>query len=142
MKNIKLPEHDPRNAPRVCSTCNTEKPSSEFYLEKDKRAQNGIAQRSTCKPCTEDRKYKRFIEKTYNFTFDQYEDLFDKQGGKCAICESRIGNNRTGRLFVDHCHETHKVRGLLCSSCNHGLGQFKDSPKLLQKAISYLTDNK
>lgn len=141
MRNIKLPLDDARNSPRICSTCNQEKPSSMFYLEKDKRATNGIAQRSICQSCTEDRKYKRFIEKTYNFTYTQYEEMFDKQGGKCAICESRIGNSKTGRLFVDHCHDTLKVRGLLCSNCNHGLGQFKDSPKLLQKAINYLTNN-
>ena len=142
MTSLELPKDDPRNSPRVCTHCEKEKESSEFYLERDKRALNGISQRSTCKTCTEKRKYKRFIEKTYSFTFEQYEELLEKQDGKCAICESRIGNGRTSRLFVDHCHETYKVRGLLCSNCNHGLGQFKDSPKLLQRAINYLTDNK
>ena len=142
MGKLKLPTNDPRNGPRICTKCNQEKPSNEFYLEKDKRATNGIAQRSTCKTCTEDRKYKRFIEKTYNFTFDEYERLFEDQKGKCAICESRISSTRTSRLFVDHCHHSGKVRGLLCSSCNHGLGLFKDSPKLLSKAIEYLSDNK
>ena len=39
---------------------------------------------------------------------------------------------------VDHCHETNQIRGLLCSSCNIGLGQFQDSIKLLSKAIDYL----
>lgn len=137
---INLPNNDPRNAPRVCTSCNKEKDASNFKLEKDKRALNGIAQRSKCRECDEFRKYKRFIQKTYDFSYEEYEALFDKQSGKCAICESKIGNVRTSRLFVDHCHQTMKVRGLLCSSCNQGLGQFKDSPKLLQRAISYLTN--
>ncbi len=137
---IKLPKDDPRNHPRVCTTCNKEKDSSEFKLERDRRAQNGISQRSKCRECDEFRKYKRFIEKTYQFTYTEYEELFDKQGGKCAICENKLGNARASRLFVDHCHETLKVRGLLCSSCNHGLGLFKDSPKLLQRAVNYLLD--
>lgn len=141
MTKLKLPSSDPRNGPRVCTTCKQEKPSSEYYLERDKRATNGISQRSICRPCTEERKYKRFIEKTYNFTFDQYEKMLDQQRGKCAICDSRLSSSRTGRLFVDHCHTTGKVRGLLCSACNHGLGLFKDSPKLLNKAINYLSDN-
>jgi len=140
MRSIQLPKDDPRNSPRVCSHCNAEHPSSEFYLEKDKRALNGISQRSTCRKCTEHRKYKRFIEKTYKFTFEQYEQLFDSQDGKCAICESKVGNSKTGRLFVDHCHSSHEVRGLLCGNCNSGLGHFKDSPKLLQRAINYLSD--
>ena len=142
MTKLKLPSNDPRNSPRVCSSCEKEKPSSEFYLEKDKRALNGITQRSTCKPCTENRKYKRFIEKTYNFTFADYQNMLEQQHYKCAICESKISSSRTSRLFIDHCHTSGKVRGLLCSSCNHGLGLFKDSPKLLKKAINYLSDEK
>ena len=137
---LQLPKGDYRNQPKVCTTCNELKPASDFKLEKDKRATNGISQRSKCKVCDEDRKYKAFIKRTYDFTFEQYEQMYDAQNGKCAICESRIGNSRTGRLFVDHCHTTNKVRGLLCSNCNHGLGQFKDSPKLLQRAIEYLSD--
>lgn len=139
---IQLPKDDYRNKPKICTSCNQLKDATEFKLEKDKRATNGIAQRSKCRECDEFRKYKRFIEKTYEFSWQKYEEMFNAQSGKCAICESKISSNRTSRLFIDHCHETMKVRGLLCSSCNHGLGQFKDSPKLLQKAINYLSDNK
>ena len=137
---IQLPKEDPRNSPRICTTCNREKHSSEFKLERDKRALNGIAQRSKCKDCDSFRQYKSLIKRTYNFSWENYEEMFDAQQGKCAICESKISSARTSRLYVDHCHDTMKVRGLLCSNCNHGLGQFKDSPKLLQRAINYLTD--
>lgn len=136
---IQLPKDDYRNCPKVCTTCNKSKPIEAFKLERDRRTTNGIAVRSKCQECDEFRKYKRFIKKTYDFSWEQYEEMFDKQGGKCSICESKISSSRTSRLYVDHCHTTLKVRGLLCSSCNNGLGLFKDSPKLLQRAINYLT---
>lgn len=139
---IKLPKDHPNKDGRECTTCLTFKPASEFTLSHDKRSFGGVAMRSKCKKCDEHRKYKRFVKKTYDITYDQYEDLLEKQDFKCAICESKVGNSRTSRLFVDHCHEKLHVRGLLCGSCNHGLGQFKDSPKLLKKAISYLTSGK
>lgn len=136
---IKLPDDHPYKDGRICTTCNEFKEAHQYKLEKDKRAYKGVSMRSKCKSCDELRKYKRFIKKTYDITFEDYEEMLESQNGKCAICESKIGNSRTTRLFVDHCHTTGNVRGLLCSSCNHGLGQFRDSPKLLQKAIKYLT---
>lgn len=141
---LELPKDHPYIDGRECTTCNTFKPASEFKLERDKRASFGITMRSKCRVCDEHRKYKRFIKKTYDITWDDYEELLESQNYKCAICESTVSSKRTSRLFVDHDHnsETLTVRGLLCSNCNHGLGQFKDSPKLLQKAIGYLTTNR
>ena len=43
--------------------------------------------------------------------------------------------------FVDHCHTTNKVRGILCAACNFGIGKFKDSTALLYLAIDYLKKN-
>lgn len=57
------------------------------------------------------------------------------QNGRCAICGSA---QKKKSLSVDHCHKTGRVRGMLCQDCNFGLGKFKDSPTLLQTAISYL----
>lgn len=74
----------------------------------------------------------------YGLTAEEYKQLIDKQDGKCAICGASIGNTEGDRLYVDHDHATGKVRGLLCSNCNLGLGKFQDSVQLLQKAILYL----
>lgn len=41
-------------------------------------------------------------------------------------------------FVVDHDHETGKVRGLLCNSCNVMLGHSKDDVAILQKGIEYL----
>jgi len=65
---------------------------------------------------------------------DEFTALLDAQDGMCAIC----GGTGRKRLAIDHDHDTGDVRGLLCSQCNLGLGNFKDSPKVLRKAIKYL----
>lgn len=140
--SIKLPNNHPHSRGRECTTCGIFKPASQYTLSRDSRSFGGVAMRSKCKTCDEFRKYKRFIKKTYDFSFEQYEEMFDRQGGCCAICKSKVSSTRTSRLFIDHCHDTLKIRGLLCSQCNHGLGLFKDSSTLLKKAIEYLESNK
>lgn len=137
-KKLKLPENHPFIGGRECTSCKTFKDASQFSIEKDKRALTGIAMRSKCKKCNEAVKYKSFIKRTYDITYNDYGAMMVSQNNSCAICKSRIGNSKTSRLFVDHCHDTMKVRGLLCSNCNHGLGQFKDSSTLLRRAIHYL----
>ena len=59
------------------------------------------------------------------------------QGGCCAIC----GTSDTGKrkaFAVDHNHDTGKIRGLLCSNCNTGIGNLRDNVELLERAIDYL----
>jgi hypothetical protein len=71
-----------------------------------------------------------------------YDNLVKIQNGLCAICKKpETSSNQhvlQKRLAVDHCHKTGKVRGLLCSKCNRGIGYFNDSTDLLYKAIIYL----
>jgi Recombination endonuclease VII len=64
-------------------------------------------------------------------------ELFERQNGTCAIC-GREEWEKVKVLGVDHDHKTGRVRGLLCTDCNMGLGKFKDDPALLRKAIKYL----
>lgn len=67
-----------------------------------------------------------------------YETLFEQQRGVCAICEQPQTLGRYLTLCVDHCHATGKIRGLLCTRCNRGLGLFKDNTVSLRNAINYL----
>lgn len=83
------------------------------------------------------------MKKHYGITVEQYLEMHDKQGGVCAVCgcaESSVDprTKRVRRLAVDHCHDTGKIRGLLCSSCNTAIGQMKDDVRILSSAISYL----
>lgn len=80
----------------------------------------------------------RNYQKCFGITIDDYEKMLKAQDGKCAICQRRPGIDQEKRLHVDHCHTTGKVRGLLCSKCNCGIGHLADSPERLRKAASYI----
>lgn len=81
------------------------------------------------------------LKKNYGVTLDWYKEQYAKQGGACAICnqpETSVIRGKVLSLAVDHCHDTGKVRALLCSGCNTGIGSLKHNRDLLQKAIAYL----
>lgn len=87
-----------------------------------------------------------YLKKKYNITLEEYNDILKKQNNVCLICEKEESNkkkktNSVIKLAVDHCHKTGKIRGLLCTSCNTGLGNFKDDILLLDKALNYLKSN-
>lgn len=71
----------------------------------------------------------------------QYDTMMIAQNGVCAICrnpEFGSQNGKVKRLSVDHCHNSGKIRGLLCNGCNPGIGYFKDNPALLRAAADYI----
>lgn len=79
--------------------------------------------------------------KTYKLTEQSFAALYDKQEGRCAICDIFLPLNDLNTVpFIDHNHDTGEVRGLLCRTCNTGLGMFKDSPVLLENAKKYLEE--
>ena len=81
------------------------------------------------------------LRRNYSITLGDYNELFQQQGGVCAICrEKETHKNQYGvmQLSVDHCHETGKIRGLLCNNCNRGIGLLGDDPLRLVKAAGYL----
>ncbi len=70
-----------------------------------------------------------------------YRNMLNKQKRKCAICGKHQRKQRAN-FAVDHNHITGQIRGLLCSSCNLGIGNLQDSPILLKKAVRYLENGK
>lgn len=76
-------------------------------------------------------------KKRYNMTLSEYNILFNNQNGCCAVCGTHQKELKK-KLSVDHAHDTGKVRGLLCSNCNTGIGLFQDDVILLKQAIKYL----
>lgn len=80
--------------------------------------------------------------KKYGMSHDDYVIMLEKQNGVCCICKRhRIASNK-GHMVVDHCHETGKVRGILCNWCNRGLGLFEDNIDFFKNAIIYLKESK
>jgi len=78
------------------------------------------------------------LRRSYGITLEQYKEILEQQNHHCVICGSNGHNKRAKRLHVDHCHETNKIRGLLCYLCNTALGGFLDNIQLLDNAIYYL----
>lgn len=76
----------------------------------------------------------------YSITIDDYNAVLRAQGGVCAICRTARVTVKSKRLFVDHCHFTGQIRGLLCNHCNMGLGFFMDKPELMRRAITYIQE--
>lgn len=79
---------------------------------------------------------KTHYKRSYGITIDEYNEMFEKQCGRCAIC----GGKHLGikNMAIDHCHKTNRVRGLLCPKCNLGLGFFRDNIDILKLAQHYL----
>jgi hypothetical protein len=70
----------------------------------------------------------------YGLTPGDVERMKAEQGGLCAICRRQDA----WRLVVDHCHDTGRVRGLLCDRCNQALGALGDRVEALERALHYL----
>ena len=136
---------------KVCGFCKLEKSLDQFYKRGD-----SDGYRSDCKDCYSHKNHQRWLKQPdfrergktrtrkyllknyYGMSLKDYDKLLESQNGACRICGQYPSEVS---LAVDHCHETGIIRGLLCNTCNTGLGMFKDSKDLLRKAIDYLDDN-
>lgn len=137
---------------KMCPDCLTEKPLTDFYTQKSGRRRGHPT--TYCKACTRQRAKVKYaadpersrlahrewvkrnretvklhkIKSAYGLTPEEYAALPQV----CVICGATDG------LGVDHSHQSGRVRGLLCSPCNKGLGFFRDDPSLLFRAAEYV----
>lgn len=155
---------------KVCNECGIEKLAGEFYAggngavlsaackpctrvrlnrwraehpdkaaEQVRRHRAGGYQQSDANKA---RMRRSSLKKRYAITVEQYNEMLERQGGVCAICEDPETMTMKGtvaNLAVDHDPETLRVRGLLCFDCNTGIGKLDHDPDRLRAAISYLT---
>jgi len=147
---------------KFCNKCGQDRPLTEFYWRPDRMIYD-----APCKPCIIKRNmsyaratphkraaaHKKRLERRpdhikehklkwrYGLSKGQYDQLFASQGFKCAICgakENVLKNGKKMRFYVDHCHKSGKVRGLLCLRCNSGIGYLGDNPQKVRAAAQYL----
>ncbi|HEY0073817.1 MAG TPA: endonuclease VII domain-containing protein, partial [Abditibacteriaceae bacterium] len=142
---------------KECLACAQRKPVSQFKRVNNTRNSDGLSH--FCEDClkTLDAKqlnnlyrkvaYARtrrpcnsYFLQRYGISRDEYDQKFELQQGKCAICgkgeKSKYQRGTTEEklkaLAVDHCHATGKVRGLLCSKCNRAIGLFDDDAMIIR----------
>ena len=117
---------------KTCTKCGLEKPPTEF--RKAKLGKDGLS--ANCKTCHASDAMKR----NYGITIEDYDRMFKEQGGVCKICGTDNPGKGKGRFSIDHNHETGKVRGLLCYSCNVAIGHLQDDPAIALSAFNYLNE--
>lgn len=127
-----------QNGKKWCSSCSRYLSFESFHYD----AHSKVKLSQYCADC----KKKRYSNKSkderrdnwyryeYGVSLDDFNQLLEEQGYKCAICKKSSKEN----LHVDHNHTTGEVRGLLCSKCNRGLGHFDESLDYLEAASNYL----
>lgn len=108
---------------RWCGACRSALPVERFPNPGPRR------QAGRCRECG---KFYA-IMRTYGLSREGYSSLLDSQGGKCAICKRRDPK------YVDHCHATGRVRGILCQPCNTALGAFFEDAEIFRRAADYVT---
>jgi hypothetical protein len=141
-----------------CPKCKATKPLSEFAKSQhtlhgyqvycracgakhhDKWRRKNLKHCATTQKSYRQKNPERYADyhrkKTYGLPPGEFARMLAAQEGCCAICGTSTPN---GRGFqVDHCHDTKMLRGILCHSCNLGIGQFKHNPNLLVAAVTYL----
>lgn len=80
----------------------------------------------------------------YGISMSDMLKIFKRADGKCEICKKELvlhgskSDTRKNVACIDHCHDTKKVRGILCFNCNSGLGHFSDSTVKVKAALKYL----
>ena len=127
---------------KVCNTCQKEQSLDQFHV----RGRTVI----NCQTCrvagiavqNGSKKRSREFTQKYGISLSDYDKMLAAQNGVCFIClkddpKGRWKNNPRG-FCVDHDHSTGVVRGLLCNTCNQGLGNFYDSSKFLRRAADYI----
>lgn len=134
---------------RICKDCRREDHKKTYEANKDKykmKAKDWLknnpekykeyqkASRLNRKPKARD----YYLRRRFGITLETFEQMSAEQNHTCKICGQKELTYKN--LNVDHCHETGKIRGLLCTSCNTALGLLKDNLQNLQNAIRYLTD--
>ncbi|GGM00969.1 recombination endonuclease VII [Streptomyces fumigatiscleroticus] len=111
-----------------CRTCGAVRPHSEWH--RNATASDGLSTRR--KACRAAEGRAGHLKRQYGLTEAERDELIASRGGVCCICLSAPA------AYVDHCHGTGRVRGVLCFSCNAALGQLKDRPDVMRRAAAYV----
>lgn len=116
---------------KICNRCGELKNLGDF--RKHSRTNDG--RYTICRQCVRLTNRKSSLKINYGLTLEEYDEILEKQEGRCAIC------NKYSKLSVDHDHNTNIVRGLLCIKCNSLIGLAGENINILSSAINYINKN-
>jgi hypothetical protein len=120
-----------------CIDCENEG-GRKRYIPKEKKSK--ILSNKSIEEIQLDQK-RRNLKHKYGITYEEYLDMYNQQNKKCKICQKeRTLGGRKG-LYVDHCHTTKKVRGLLCPTCNTVIGKLQDDPNYVKSILIYFNEH-
>ncbi len=126
-----------------CKKCTRENTKNWIAANKERQKLNDKKYRSAHKKEHKENNRKLLLMSNYGLTVESYNGMLAKQNFMCAICKrTDSGNKNHSSLLVDHCHETGKIRGLLCNPCNQAIGLFKDNPQTMMVAIEYIQNSR
>jgi len=109
-----------------------QKNHAEYYQKNKDKINEKIKNYNKENP---EKRKNAILKNVYGITLDQYNQMFEKQKGKCAICK-RHQKDLTRTLCVDHNHKTKKVRGLLCLTCNTDVSVVENRLKEMLKYLN------
>lgn len=121
-----------------CRECESDYLAERLASSKDARDDRRAA---ALKYSRSERSRELRLAKLYGITLADYDAMLAAQSGLCAICSAGEPGGNANHWHVDHNHQTGRVRGLLCTRCNIGLGYFQDDPDRLANALAYLASD-
>jgi hypothetical protein len=120
---------------KQCRRCRKVKNAGRFSVHY--RIGDGLS--NWCKECTSEHCTKTNKRRKYGMDDSAIVAMLSSQGNACAICLRQITfGERKNNFHIDHDHQTGSVRGILCETCNPGLGKLGDDPARIAMAIAYL----
>lgn len=136
----KTPHDHPARKARNCVSCGEFKQADQFSCYKAKKSYGGYQAVRSCKECETHRKLVSHLKNTYDLEYEDYLRMVEEQDNKCYLC-GESPSDVYGRLVVDHCHKTGKVRKLLCRMCNVHLSRIEACPDYFNRVKDYLSDS-
>lgn len=139
---------------KTCTKCAEAKPIAEFGKPFSRKARNGkLYQHPWCSACLRQKASEyyhgrtpeqniKYRAKALGLDADEVLAALAAWDNRCEICQREITTFGKKEMHIDHCHESLKFRGFLCDLCNKAVGLFRDDPRIMERAIEYVTSRR
>jgi len=125
-----------------CKACRNENRKRNYWLDPEKSKAKVRNYRQHLKETDPQKVFlsnrKNNLKRAYGISLEDYNEILKNQNFKCAVCEKEHIEAEKKRLVVDHCHNSEKIRELLCNNCNTALGLLKENVQVVEKLKDYI----